>query len=65
MAIKEHKVMHDVALANALSWKSAGVDQERERIIKLLDKYWIECAYCGEHQSAKGLLIAAIKGENK
>ena len=36
MAIKEHEVMHDVALANALSWKSGGAKEERERILDLL-----------------------------
>ena len=38
MAVKEHEVMHDVSLANALSWKSGGAEAERERIIKLLEQ---------------------------
>ena len=60
MAVKEHEVMHDVSLANALSWKSGGAEAERERIIKLLEELDDE-EWMGINQN----FIALIKGENK
>jgi len=63
MAVKEHEVMHDVSLANALSWKSGGAEAERERIIKLLD------ALATQEPDYAQVLIhnlkVLIKGENK
>ena len=73
MAIKEHEVMHDVALANALSWQSGGAQAERERIIKLLEEHAGIGEDCLEHRDLCNCtfngraidIIALIKGENK
>lgn len=40
-----------------------GVAFERERIIKLLDKFWCQEIACTKHPVRMDWVIAAIKGE--